>query len=130
MLEMPEYQDALFIFNDNERQFREHLQHGPGMNLCVAGSGNAKIRHLQCQANPRVMGVPTGDGGGYAALTPHVREIVGEATKQIESLLASGRFRRVYFNAASDGLIATGIFKVDDEVRQYITDELRALATS
>jgi hypothetical protein len=76
------------------------------------------------------MGVPTGDGGGYAALTPHVREVVSEATAQIRNLLASGRFRRVYFNAASDGLIATGIFKVDDEVRQYITDELRALATS
>ncbi|MEO8697938.1 MAG: NADAR domain-containing protein [Acidimicrobiales bacterium] len=130
MLDLPEYNDALFVFNDNERQFREHLQHGPGANLCVAGSGNAKIRHLQCQANPRVMGVPTGDSGGYAALTPHVREVVHEATGQIRQLLATGRFRRVFFNAAPDGLIATGIFKVDDEVRQYITDELRALATN
>ncbi|MEO5838237.1 MAG: NADAR domain-containing protein, partial [Acidimicrobiales bacterium] len=96
MLDLPEYKDALFIFNDNERQFREHLQHGPGANLCVAGSGNAKIRHLQCQANPRVMGVPTGDGGGYASLTPHVRHVVKEATDQIKVLLATGRFRRVF----------------------------------
>ena len=128
MLNLAEYQDALFIFNDNERQFKEHLRHGPGANECVAGSGNAKIRHLQCQDNPRVLGIPTGTSGGYAELTPHVREVVEEATDQIKKLLATGRFRRVFYNEAPDGLIATGIFKVDDGVRQFITDELRALA--
>jgi len=128
MLGLREYDDALFIFNDNERQFKEHLQHGPGAKLCVAGGGNAKIRHFQCQADPRVLGIPTGAGGGYSSLTPHVREVMKEATDQIKGLLATGRFRRVFFNVAPDGLIATGIFKVDDEVRQYITDELRALA--
>jgi hypothetical protein len=128
MLGLRDYDDALFIFNDNERQFKEHLQHGPGAKLCVAGGGNAKIRHLQCQADPRVLGIPTGDGGGYSSLTPHVQQVMKEATAQINGLLATGRFRRVFFNVAPDGLIATGIFKVGDEVRQYITDELRALA--
>ena len=128
MLELPEYRDALFVFNDNERQFKEHLQHAPASGICVAGGGNAKIRPWQCLADPQVAGVPTGDGGGYASLTPHVHEVVEEAMEKIKDHLATGRFRRVFFNEAPDGLIATGIFKVDDAVRRHVTDSLRALA--
>ena len=128
MVNLSEYDDALFVFNDNEQQFKQHLAHGPAADKCVSGRGNAAIRDLQCQADPRAMGVPTGASGGYAALTPHVRSVVDVAAANIKNLLATGRFRRVIFNEADDGLIATDTFMVNDEVRHYITDSLRALA--
>ena len=44
MIEQPEYADALFIFNDNEGEFRAHQRHAPGARQCHAGGGNAVIR--------------------------------------------------------------------------------------
>ena len=67
MIEQPEYADALFVFNDNEGEFRAHQGHAPGARRCHAGGGNAVIRPYQCEDPPRAAGIPTGDHGGYPA---------------------------------------------------------------
>jgi hypothetical protein len=128
MIERPEYADALFIFNDNEEQFRAYVKDPTGGYGCSDGGGNARIRHYRCLEPPRAAGVPTGSQGvGYQQLTDAVRGVVDEAIAVIKDLLASGRYQRVIYSADSDGGLGTGIFRVGDDVKRYIVAELRQL---
>jgi hypothetical protein len=130
MIEQPQYDDALFVFNDNEHQFRA-FRRDPGAGAgCSAGGGNAAIRPYRCQDPPRAAGIPTGDLGGYPRLDEHARAVIDEALAVIAELLATGRYRRVVFSAAPQDpdLLGTGIFEVGDDVRRHIVARLRALA--
>jgi hypothetical protein len=72
MITQPAYADALFIFNDNEEEFRAHEGHASGSGRCHRGGGNAAIRPYQCQEPQRATGIPTGAGGqGYRRLDAH-----------------------------------------------------------
>jgi hypothetical protein len=130
MLTRPEHADSLFVFNDNETQFRAFRRQpdsGPG---CSPGGGNAVVRPYRCQDPPRAAGIPTGDAGGYPRLDEHARATIDDAIDVIRDLLASGRYRRVYFSASPEdpNLLGTGIFEVGEDVRRYIVAQLRALA--
>ena len=128
MIEQPEYADALFIFNDNESEFRAHQGHPAGARRCHAGRGNAVVRPYQCEDPPRAAGIPTGDAGGYSRLTDGARAAIDDALAAIRALVASGRYQRVIYSAADDsGALGTGIFVVADDVKRYIVDGLRAL---
>jgi hypothetical protein len=130
MIEQPAWSGTLFVFNDNEEQFRA-WQRDPRQGAgCSAGGGNAAIRPWRCADPPRAAGVPTGRGGqGYAALTDDVRAILDEAIEVIDALLETGRYSGVLYSAgASDGDLGTGIFTVGEEVRRYIVRRLRDLA--
>jgi hypothetical protein len=128
MIDQPEYADALFVFNDNEGEFRAHQRHSSGARQCHAGGGNAVIRPYQCQDPPRAAGIPTGDRQGYPRLTDTARAAIDDALAAIRALLATGRYRRVFYSAADDsGALGTGIFVVGDDVKRYIVDGLRGL---
>ena len=128
MIEQPEYADALFVFNDNEGEFRAHQGHAPGARRCRAGGGNAVIRPYQCEDPPRAAGIPTGDHGGYPRLTDSAKAAIDDALAAIGAPLAAGRYQRVIYSAADDsGALGTGIFDVGDDVKRYIVDGLRAL---
>jgi hypothetical protein len=128
MIEQPEYADALFVFNDNEGEFRAHQRHAPGARRCHAGGGNAVVRPYQCQDPPRAAGIPTGDRGGYPRLTDDARAAIDDALAAITTLLAAGGYERVIYSAADDsGALGTGIFDVGDDVKRYIVSGLRAL---
>ena len=63
MITRPEYDDALFVFNDNEEEFlafKSNKQRTPDSPGCQDGGGNAGIRHYRCVDPPRAAGVPTG----------------------------------------------------------------------
>jgi hypothetical protein len=130
MLRQPEYADALFVFNDNEEQFRAHRDDPSDPHGCAGGGGNAVIRPYQCDDPPRAAGIPTGShGAGYSELTPKVQNVIDEAIGAIRNLLATGRYGRVFYSAANaNGDLGTGIFKVADDVRRYVVAELRSLA--
>lgn len=53
MIRQPEYADVLFVFNDNEEQFRAYRKDPQGSYGCSPGGGNAIIRPYQCQSPPR-----------------------------------------------------------------------------
>ena len=128
MIERPEYADALFVFNDNEGEFRAHQRHAAGARQCHAGGGNAVIRPYQCENPPRAAGIPTGDRGGYPRLTGDARAAIDDALAAITALVASGRYQRVIYSAADDtGTLGTGIFDVADDVKRYIVNGLQAL---
>lgn len=129
MIQQPEYADALFIFNDNEEQFREFRRNPKGGFGCDKGGGNAVIRPYQCKEPQRATGIPTGvDQCGYEKLTAHVRQVIDEAIAAIRQLLGTGRYQRVFYSAANEaGDLGTGIFDVGNEVKNYITAEIRKL---
>jgi hypothetical protein len=134
MIESSQYDDALFIFNDNEEDFLAYQNNKnriPGSPGCEDGGGNAAIRHYRCVDSPRAAGVPTGwrqTMTGYPALTPAVQHVLDEAFAEIQRVLASGRYQRVYYSANPDGSLATKIFSPGDDVKRYIVDELYAVA--
>lgn len=132
MIRQPEYDDALFVFNDNEEQFREHQQHAPGSRRCTAGGGNAVVRPYQCVDPPRAAGIPTGShGSGYVRLDDRTRQVIDDALAAVRRLLATGRYRRVFYSAAADDPddLGTGIFRVAPDVRRYIVSGLRSLTS-
>jgi hypothetical protein len=129
MIAQPEYADALFIFNDNEEQFRAFRRDphsGAGLS---PGGGNATIRPYRGAEPPRAAGIPTGRAGrGYAALTADARAAIDEALEVIAELLATSVYQRVVYSAANDeGDLGTGIFEVADDVKRYIVSGLRRL---
>jgi len=130
MIDQHEFADALFVFNDNEGEFRAHQRHAPGARQCHAGGGNAVIRPYQCQDPPHAAGIPTGDAGGYPRLTDGARAAIDDALAAIRALLASGRYRRVIYSAADKrgDELGTGIFVVGDDVKRYIVSGLRQLS--
>jgi hypothetical protein len=130
MLTEPDYGDALFVFNDNETQFRAFRQNPRGEQGCSPGGGNAAIRPYRCHNPPRAAGIPTGDGGGYPRLDDHARATIDEAIDVVRGLVATGRYRRVYYSSApgDPDLLGTGIFNVGEDVRRYIVARLHELA--
>lgn len=133
MINQPEYAGTLFVFNDNEEEFYAHLR--GGAHSRIAGGGNAAIRPWQCRAEPRAAGVPTGsytDGPhymGYSTLDDQVRAAVDDAIKQIDALLATGRFDTLAFSWDDETKLGGRIFDTAQEVRDYIVAELLAAAS-
>jgi hypothetical protein len=130
MMEQPDYADALFIFNDNEEQFRAYVNDptATGGYGCAVGGGNAIIRPYRCQNPPRAAGIPTGShGSGYPQLSEQVTSVLDEALSVVKQAVASGRYQRLFYSAEPDGELATRIFRVGDDVKGYIVSGLRKL---
>jgi hypothetical protein len=131
MIERSEYEDALFVFNDNEEQFMAFRADPHSPSGCSAGGGNAAIRPWRCTEPPRAAGVPTGTlaAGGYPALTDHVRKVVDAAVEHAGAVVETCHYRRIIYSAADDnGTLGTGIFAVGGDVRRYIVMRLAGLA--
>ena len=132
MIEQPQWQRALFIFNDNESQSQaflaeaasEHIE--PSSIACQAGGGNAVIRPYQCRVPRRAVGVPTGPG--YVRLTEHAKRRIDAAIIYIGELLASDeRLTEVIYSASQSdpNVLGHGIFDVGEDVLRYIPAALR-----
>ena len=119
MIKQPKYARSLFIFNDNETQFKAfHANQPTGLH---AGGGNAVVRPFQGGSHPRAAGIPTGDGGGYQHLDAHVKGVIDQALDYIKNLLKSGRYNEIVFCTDSTGqTIGTGIFNTAPAVKNYI----------
>lgn len=132
MINRPEWQDALFVFNDNEAQF-EAFRAGKEGGF-TTGGGNAAIRPYRRMKPPRSAGIPTGPlpGGagatdGYTSLSVHNKRVIDTAIGVIRELLASGKYKRVVYSAKDEatGELGSGIFNVAPEVKRYIVERLR-----
>jgi ribA/ribD-fused uncharacterized protein len=129
MIEQPEHDDSLFIFNDNEEHFLAFRKNPKGKNACERGGGNAVVRPYQCKVPQRAIGIPTGaKQRGYNKLTAHVKQVIDDAIATIRRLVGTGRYQRVIYsakNAAGD--LGTGIFEVGDDVKNHIAAEIKKL---
>jgi hypothetical protein len=122
MISRPEHARSLFVFNDNEEQFEAFLG-GERRSGCAAGGGNAAIRPYQCHDPRKAAGIPTGShsGGGYESLTDHAKAKIDRSIEEIRRLLDTGLYDTVYISKARDtDTLGTGIFRVGDDVKDYI----------
>jgi hypothetical protein len=127
MSRQAEHEKTLFIFNDNEEQFRAFVK-GERSGI-TAGGGNAGIRPLRGLKPPRAAGVPTGSrGGGYSRLDESTKKVIDDSLSVIQELLNSGDYERMVFSKdKSSPTLGTGIFLVAEDVKKYIYDSLMAM---
>jgi len=120
MLNQPEYENTLFIFNDNEEQFDAFVK-GESSGF-TRGGGNAAIRPFRKNSPPRAAGVPTGKSGcGYSSLDEPTKAKIDQAFTVITDLLETGNYESIVFSANKTKTdIGTGIFDVGADVRAYI----------
>ena len=124
MINQPEYDNALFIFNDNE-EFHY---------MCIKGIGNAIIRQYNCYNKnisiPRSAGIPTGTmkNGGYTELSPDIKKIIKSAIREIKQLIDTYNYQTIYFSSDKNGKLGTSIFTVHPDVIDYITSKIKLLA--
>ena len=120
MLNQPEYENTLFIFNDNEEQF-DAFVNGESSGFS-RGGGNAAIRPFRKMSPPRAAGVPTGKmGRGYSSLDEPTKAKIDQAFTVITDLLETGNYESIVFSANKTKTdIGTGIFDVGADVRAYI----------
>ena len=130
MIDRPEYARSLFIFNDNEEQFRAFVR-GERFGI-EAGGGNAAIRPLRGLKPPRAAGVPTGiHGDGYSRLDEATKKVINESLAVIQELLNSGDYERMIFSKDKfSPTLGTGLFLVAEDVKKYIYDALMSMMPS
>ena len=128
MSRQSEHDKTLFVFNDNEEQFRAFVR-GDSSGFSEGG-GNAKIRPLRRLKPPRAAGVPTGSHGqGYSDLDDATKKVINESLAVIQELLNSGDYQRMIFSKdESAPTLGTGLFDVADKVKKYIYEALVSMA--
>jgi hypothetical protein len=123
MINSENYNNCLFIFNDNEE---EH-------DTSNKGGGNAIIRPYNKYSGKaiRSAGIPTGcryTFGGYPELNKHVISEIDSAIEEIKQLLNTGNYTTVYYSIdKKDQLLGMSIFKIGEDVRKYITEKIESL---
>lgn len=119
---------TLYIFNDNENDHKSSVQ----------GGGNAIIRPYnihgykdKCLVYPRSAGISTGDyKGGYEILSRDIKDHIDECINEIKSLLSTGNYDTIKYSSCNkNGCLGTGIFRVSEDVKEYIVDQLQSLKT-
>jgi hypothetical protein len=124
MIQQKNYQNSLFIFNDNE-------EHHMSMRR---GAGNAVIRpynrHNPTIINPLSSGIPTGTmlRGGYNFLTSENQKVIDDAIDEIIELIKSHNYDSIYYSVGPDNVLGTGLFKVDKSVIEYIDKKIHELS--
>lgn len=125
MIQQPEYKNSLFIFNDNEEH---HL-------TMIRGGGNAVIRpfnkYNQNLEKPLSAGIPTGTmmKGGYDFLTTDVERTIDATLNEIIELIKKYNYDAIYYSVGLNNKLGTGLFKVDQNVINYIDQKIQLLST-
>jgi hypothetical protein len=123
MANQPEYDDILFIFNDNEEYHHTN----------VIGGGNAIMRQYNKYNDelpkPRSAGIPTGTlvCGGYDEFTDEIKNIIDESIKEIKEIIIKYNYKKIAYSSNEDGSLATAIFDVDKDVLKYIIQQIYKL---
>lgn len=130
MITQDHHRRSLFVFNDNETQFRRHHDLLGTQHTCSAGGGNAVIRPFQCCTPPRAIGIPTGHSGGYPSLDDHARHIIDASLAHLAGLIRSGEYDTVIVSwDEAAGTLGTGIFTVGRDVCDYIIEGITRATT-
>jgi hypothetical protein len=127
MREQPEYDRALFVFNDNESQF-EAFESGRPSGF-TPGGGNAAIRPWRGENPPRAAGIPTGDRGGYPQLDERVLGVIGRALDVVADLVDGGWYDTVVFSGDQrTERLGASIFSPHPDVLHYVYRMLIGIA--
>jgi phosphoribosyl-dephospho-CoA transferase len=124
MSHQPEFNDSLFIFNDNEEMH----------NTCTKGIGNAVMRVFNKHSTleiPKSAGIPTGtlEEGGYTELNEHTKKIIDDAINEIRELIEKYNYKYIFYSVDKNGKLGTSLFEVDLKVIDYIDQQIKSLST-
>ena len=119
--------DTLYIYNDNiEAQTKEHI---------ISGAGNACIREFNIynpeHPKPYSAGISTGSRltGGFKKLTKDVKLYIDAAIDIIIEIIHKHNIKHIYYSCENKtGILGISIFKVNMNVRKYITNRLANLS--
>jgi len=116
---------CLWIFNDNAN---DHF-------TSKRGGGNACIRPFNKygvhKKSPKSAGISTGDlGRGYTDLVS-CKDHIDTCIQEIDELILTGNYTTLCYSceSATSRKLGTGIFNVNDQVKDYITEKIIALGT-
>lgn len=133
MINQSEFNDSLFIYNDNEEMHNMFY---------LNGAGNAVIRkynkHNVNLNKPRSAGIPTGCMRmtnttnkmyykGYKVLDDHVKSVIDNSIIEIKELISKYKYDRVFFSCNENNKLSTNLFVVSDDVITYITDQIYSI---
>lgn len=126
MMNDDKFKNTLFIFNDNEK---EHFTN-------KKGRGNACMRQYNSYSDllmPRSAGIPTGEyRKGYTKLDKRTKDVINNAIELIKCLLQSGHYDSIIYsvNSKDNPQIDTALFNVNQNVLEYITNEILNLGNT
>ena len=127
MIDQKEYENSLFIFNDNEQDHDTPNK----------GGGNATIRPYNKHGyltlglpQPRSAGISTGTlGKGYESLSEGVKSHIDKCVDEIKDLLKHCQYNSIFFSVDKNQGLGTGIFVVNEEVKKYIKTQILSLSS-
>ena len=112
---------TLYIFNDNDNH---HY-------TTIKGKGNGQIRiyNREAQDKPNSAGISTGKNAGFTVLDDEVKRIIHRDVLEIMDILSTGNYDKVKYSKESpdNNTLGTGIFDVNEDVLEYITDLINQL---
>ena len=120
MINSGNYEDSLFIFNDDETNHNTNKR----------GKGNAIIRTYNKYGigKPNSAGINTDGHTGYTKLDESTKTSIDKCLDEIKELIVKYKYKNVYYSADKDGYtLGTSIFKVNKDVIDYITSEIHKL---
>lgn len=120
MMKTEKYKNALFLFNDNERE------HGTN----IKGAGNAVMRKYSKLDIPRSFGIPTGIyRTGYTQLDNKTKDAIDSIFYELKNLVDSGNYNTLVYSIEDEfnPLLGTSIFQVSQDVLIYITRKILSL---
>lgn len=129
MITRPEYKDDFFIFNENVEDFQSKSR--------SKGGGNAIIRPYVFSNPPMAGGIPAGYKDniksphykGFKHLDDEVKSLIDGAVDAIAKIVKKRKVRHIYYiSRPNDGILGSSIFKVDENVLKYITDQIKSLS--
>ncbi len=123
MKDQKEYNNSLFIFNDNTEYHNTNKR----------GGGNAIMRKYNkyntSLDKPISAGIPTGslENGGFMEFNQEVKKIIDESFEEIKELITKYNYTEIIYSADKNGSLGTNIFEVNKDVINYITNLIKSL---
>jgi DNA polymerase/3'-5' exonuclease PolX len=124
MIKNPEYEDVLFIYNDDIESVEKYQ----------AGKGNAIIRPYNINNptidKPRSAGIPTGSRKlkkGFDTLDEETKKYIDNSISIIKDIITKYNYTTIMYSGNKYGTIGSSIFVINEEVKDYITEQLRSL---
>jgi len=124
MCNQVEYNDSLFIFNDNEENH----------NTNNYGIGNAIIRkynkYNKTLSKPKSAGICTGTlkNKGYKELLEYNKNLIDNNIDEIKQLIEKYKYKDIYYSVGKNNKLGTSIFKVGEDVIDYINEQICKLS--
>jgi hypothetical protein len=126
MINRPEYNNALFIFDETQEDFLKFAEYSQSgildTNLCNRLFKD--FQQLQCQDPPKAAGIPVAsDDKGYQDIITALPYVEG-ALNYIESLIKSGHYTQILYPAERDDRTFRTSYNVSPDIKEYIVNSL------